>query len=379
MKRLVPLIVAILVVGAFAGTLLFLYRKSQAQPVHFETESPVTADIVKKTVATGSIVPRREIEIKPRVSGVVEELMVEPGEMVTAGQPIARIKIIPNVVSLNAAESQLDTSKISFESAEKELARFRTLREQKLISDIEFSRLELDFALRQKELESARSNLQLVRSGAAKGAGKVSNVVTSTVAGMVIEVPVKEGGSVTETNNFNPGSTIAFVADMGDMIFQGKVDESEVGKIKEGMPLDISIGAIEGKTFKGKLEHIAPKGQTVDGAIQFEIKAAMERVEGAFIRANYSANADVVLDRRTQVLAINEGLLQFEKDGKPFVEIETAPQTFTKRDVQLGLSDGIKVEVLTGVTKTDKIKIPETAGPAVTPPLGKRSRPPRGK
>ncbi len=372
MKRLVPLLFALVVLGAFAWTLLFLYRKSQAEPVHYRTETASKADIVKKTVATGSIVPRREIEIKPRVSGVIEKLSVKPGDMVTAGQEMARIKIIPNVVSLNAAESQVDTAKISFENATKELARYKTLREQKLISDIEYSRLELDFALREKELESAQSNLQLVRSGAAKGAGKVSNVVTSTVAGMVIEVPVKEGGSVTETNNFNPGSTIAFVADMGDMIFQGMVDESEVGKIKEGMPLDISIGAVEDKKFKGKLERIAPKGQAVEGAIQFEIKAAMEPVKDAFIRANYSANADIVLDRRTQVLAISEGLLQFDKDGTPFVEVETTPQVFERRAIKTGLSDGLIIEIVSGITLEDRIKKPESD--AGKPPEGPRRR-----
>jgi HlyD family secretion protein len=358
MKRLVPIAIALLIFGAFAWTLLFLYQKSQAAPVQFKTETPAKVDIVKKTVATGSIVPRQEVEIKPRVSGVIEKLFVEPGVVVKAGQEIARIKIIPNVVNLNAAESQVETAKISYQNAIKELARYKTLREQNLISDIEYSRLELDHALREKELESAQSNLQLVRSGAAKGAGKVSNVVTSTVDGMVIEVPVKEGASVTETNNFNPGTTIAFVANMGDMIFQGKVDESEVGKIKVGMPLDISIGAVEAKTFKGKLEYISPKGQSVEGAIQFEIKAAMEPVEGTFIRANYSANADVVLDRRTQVLAVNEGLLQFEKDGTPFVEVEVAPQRFEKRAIKTGLSDGLNIEILSGLALEDRIKKP---------------------
>jgi HlyD family secretion protein len=364
MRRLVPFLIGVLVLAAFAWTLVFLYRKSQAAPVHFKTGAPEIADIVRKTVATGSIVPRQEIEIKPRVSGVIEELFVEAGQVVEAGQPIARIKIIPNVVTLNSAESQVETARISFENAKKELGRFKDLAAANLISDIEYSRLALEHELKQKDLEAARANLQLIKSGAAKGAGKVSNVVASTVKGMVIDVPVKQGASVTETNNFNPGTTIAFVADMGDMIFQGRVDESEVGKIKEGMPLDIKIGAVDRKTFGGKLEYIAPKGQLVDGAIQFEIRASIQPVEGTFIRANYSANADIVLARREKVLALDESMLQFDKDGTPFVELEVAPQKFERRAVKLGLSDGQKVEILEGIAEGDKLKRPDSGKPA---------------
>jgi len=200
--------------------------------------------------------------------------------------------------------------------------------------------------------------LQLIRSGAAKGSGKVSNLVTSTVDGMVIDVPIKEGESVTETNNFNPGTTVAAVADMSDLIFEGHVDESEVGKIKEGMELDITIGALEKQRFKGKLEYIAPKGATMEGAIQFEIRAAVTLKAGVFVRANYSANANIVIDRKTDVLSVNEALLSFEKDGKPFVEVETAEQVFEKRPIEVGLSDGIRIEVKSGITESDKLKKP---------------------
>jgi HlyD family secretion protein len=184
-------------------------------------------------------------------------------------------------------------------------------------------------------------------------------VVTSTVDGMVIDVPVKLGVSVTESNNFNPGTTIASVADMGDMIFQGKVDESEVGKVKEGMKLKIKIGAIENQEFDGDLEYIAPKGVQAEGAIQFEIKASIVPREGVFIRAGYSANADIVLERRDKVLAVREALLQFE-DEKPYVEVETAPQIFERRDVKVGLSDGLNIEILGGIDKDAKIKKPQT-------------------
>jgi len=361
MRRIVPIVLGALLLVLFAGTLLFLYRKSQAEPVVYETETPFVATIIKKTVATGSLVPRREVIIKPRVSGVVDELFVEAGAEIKAGQDIARIKIIPNVVSLNQAEAAVDAARINFENAKKEQARYQTLLKQQLISEVEFTRYQLDYKLRQQELQSASSNLQLVKSGAAKGAGKVSNLVSSTVTGMVIDVPVKEGWSVTETNNFNEGTTIAVVADMGDMIFQGKVDESEVGKIKVGMPLEIVVGAIEKQKLEGKLEYIAPKGVDVEGAIQFEIKAAIAPVKGVFIRAGYSANADIVLEKRVDVLAVHEALLQFEKDGKPFVEVQVADQKFEKRPVEVGVSDGVQIEVLKGVDAKTQIKKPPLA------------------
>jgi len=373
MKKAVPISIGALLVLLFAGTLIFLYKKSQAEPVRFETESPFRADIVKKTVATGSLVPRKEIEIKPRVSGVIEKLLVQPGDDVKTGQEIARIKIIPNMVNLNSAESGVNTARIGFENARKELARYETLFKQQLISEAELQKYRLEFDLRRQELSSASSNLQLVKSGAAKGSDKVSNVVLSEADGMVIDVPVKEGTSVTETNNFNPGTTIALVADMNDMIFQGKVDESEVGKIETNMDLEIVVGAIEKEKVEGTLEYIAPKGTEVEGAIQFEIKAKIKPVKDrkVFIRAGYSANADIVLDRRKNVLAINESLLQFDADKKPFVEVEIGDQKFEKRPVEVGLSDGVKIEVLKGLDEKMKIKRPATAGPEGPPPGAK--------
>jgi HlyD family secretion protein len=371
MRRAFPIAIGLLLVFLFAGTLLFLYKKSQAEPVVFQTEKPFTATIVRKTVATGSLVPRREIEIKPRVSGVIEKLYVEPGNKVAAGQEIARIKIIPNMVSLNSAEAGVQAARISHQNAAKELARYQTLHRQQLISEAELGRFQLEHELRKQELEAATSNLQLIKSGAAKGSSKVSNVVLSEVDGMVIDVPVKEGTSVTETNNFNPGSTIALVADMNDMIFEGRVDESEVGKIKEGMTLEIVVGAIEEVRLEGTLEYIAPKGTSVEGAIQFEIRAAIQPVDDLFLRAGYSANADIVLDKREDVLAINEALLQFDDKSAPFVEVEIAPQQFERRPVVVGLSDGIQIEVLGGVDASTAIKRPPTAG-ASGPPRGRR-------
>lgn len=377
MKRALPALIVLGCVLGAAGTLWFLWSKSKKPPPPTRVESPELKDLVKKTVATGAIVPREEVEIKPRVSGVIEELFVEAGAEIKAGDPLARIRIVPDAASLQRAESGVQAARIAHDNARRELERARGLFAQGVIAEAELARYQTDLALRQQELASAGESLQIVKEGQGRSGGKVSNVVvTSTVNGMVIDVPIKVGASVIESNTFNPGTTVAVVADMSDMIFQGHVDESEVGKIEVGMPLDIKIGALERETFAGKLEHIAPKGKVVDGAIQFEIKAAVTPKPGVFVRAGYSANADVVLDRRTQVLAIREALVQYQ-DDKAFVEVETAPRTFARREVKLGLSDGIHTEVLEGVSKDDKLKQPATAGP---PSMAQQRRggPPRG-
>ena len=364
MKRIVPLLIVLVVLGLGVGTMYYLWSTSKKTPVVAKTESGEVKDIVKKTVATGAIVPREEVELKPRVSGVIEELYLEAGAMVKAGDKVAKIRIVPDAASMQRAQSAVQTAKIALDNAKRELARGQGLVSQGVIAAAELDRLKNDVALREQDLSAATGSLTIVKEGAARSGGGASNIiVTATRAGMVIDVPVKKGESVIESNNFNPGTTIASVADMGDMIFQGQVDESEVGKIKVGMALAIKIGALERETFEGKLEYIAPKGKLIDGAIQFEIKASIVPKAGVFIRAGYSANADVVLDKREKVFAIREALVQF-KDGQSFVEVETGPKQFERRDVKLGLSDGIYAEVLSGVTPENKIKQPANAGPA---------------
>jgi len=366
MKRILSWLFAAVLVFAIGGAFFYLYKQSQAKPVVFETELPEIADITKKTVATGSIVPRREVEVKPKVSGVLSELYVEPGKRVKLGDPLGKISIIPDAMQTNQADAGVRTAQIAYDNAQRELARNEALFKQGVVADAELQRFRTEFALRKQELATAGSNLQLVKEGATRGSGKASMlIVTATNDGMVIDVPVKVGFSVIQANNFNAGTTVAVIADMDDMIFEGRVDEAEVAKIKEGMKLAIKVGAIEKELLEGALEYISPKGKTIDGAIQFEIKAKVMQKTGMLIRANYSANADIVLDEKKQVLAIREALVQYagSDNTKPFVEVETSPQTFTKKDVVLGLSDGIKVEVVSGVAKGDKIKIPETAGP----------------
>jgi HlyD family secretion protein len=358
MKKALKILAGVIVLSIFVYTIYFLYQKSQAKPIEYEITQPFKTEIIKSTVATGSVVPRKEIMIKPKVSGIVEELYVEAGDMIREGDLIARIKIIPDMVSLNNAQSRLNRAKINLEDSKRQHDRQKELLDQGVIAAAEFETYDLAFKNATEEVEAAENNLELIKEGQTKKAGSVTNtVVKSTAEGMVLDVPVEVGFSVIESNTFNDGTTIASVADMGDMIFEGKIDETEVGKIKEGMPLILTVGAIDDASFSAVLEHISPKGVEENGAIQFKIKANVQLKKDEFIRAGYSANAKVVLDRTDSVLAIPESILQFEGDSS-YVEVETAPQQFQKRYIITGLSDGINVEVKSGLSMEDKIKKP---------------------
>ena len=358
MKKILSVIFGVIVISAFAGTIYYLHSKSVERPVVYETEQPTVTTIIKKTVATGSVVPRREVEIKPQISGIAAEIFVEPGDAVRQGDVVARIVIIPNMVSLNAAENRVNQAKISLENTRLDLDRNRRLRDEGILSDAGFQRYGLAYENAREELSGAINNLDLIKKGTLAASESSSNtLVRATIGGTVLEVPLEEGDSVIEANTFNAGTTIVTVADMSELVFEGKVDESEVGKIHPGMELLLNIGAIEGRQFGAVLEHIAPKGVEENGAIQFEIRAALHEQHDSFIRANYSANADIVLDRRDEVLAVNESLLLFDED-QPFVEVAVGEQRFERRDVELGLSDGIHIEVLDGLVAEDRIKKP---------------------
>ncbi len=346
-----------MVLAIFAGTLYFLYEKSKDKPIVFKTEAPFITDIVSKAVATGAIVPRKEIEIKPQISGVVEKIYVEPGDILKKNALIARLEIIPDMISLNNAETRLNQAHIRLKNAELELNRRKKLFDKKIISAAEYEQYEMTHKSTMEELASAESNLQLIKKGTTRQSKETTNtLIRSTIQGMVLEIPVEEGDSVIEANAFNAGTTIASVADMQAMIFKGRVDESEVGKMEVGMELILTIGALEDERFDARLEYIAPKGKEDKGTVQFEIRAALKLKESQFLRAGYSANADIVFERREAVLAIKESLLRF-KNGDAYIEVETAPQVFEKRAAELGLSDGINVEILAGVERTDRIKV----------------------
>lgn len=359
MKSIVRILIIALIVGGFGYTLWHLYDKAQEVPVVYETTNGFYTDIIRKTVATGTIIPKKEVAIKPRVSGIIEKVYVEEGEMVKKGDPIAKVKIVPDMVSLNNAKNRVQMAELGVSDARQNYDRQKILLDKGVIATAEMQPFQTTLNSAKQELLAAESNLQLIEEGALKDQGTSSNtLIRSTANGMVLDVPLKEGNSVIESNTFNEGTTIASIADMGQMIFEGKVDESEVGKIKEGMNLLITIGALEGHTFNAKLEHISPKGIEENGAIQFKIKAEVELQKDLFIRSGYSANADIVLERKDSVMAIPEALLVFgDSPDSVFVEVETSPQEFEKRAVVLGLSDGINVEIVSGIDTTANIKL----------------------
>lgn len=359
MKKFFRISALIVFVGLVLFGFYYLYTKSNQKDVEYDVQTATIDNVIQKTVATGKVTPRREIAIKPQVSGIIEELYVEPGEYVKKGDLLAKVKIIPDMLALNTADSRLKKAHLKLEDAKLVYERQKKVFEQGVIAEAEFQRYRIEYNSAIEELDAAENNLQLIREGITKKSGQVTNtLIRSTIKGMVLDVPVEEGTSVIQTNTFNEGTTIASIADMGEMIFEGKIDETEVGKIKEGMSLELTIGAIENETFEAVLEYISPKGVEENGAVQFEIKAKVKLSSDNFIRAGYSANANIVLERRDSVMVVSESLIKFEEENKDsiYVEVETEPQTFEKRYIQTGLSDGINIEVIDGIGLEDKLK-----------------------
>ncbi len=359
MKKSITRIILILIVLTFGGAMYYLYQKNAEDPVVYETEKPSKKNIIKKTVATGSILPLEEVLIKPNISGVIEEIFVEGGDYVKSGDLLCRIKVVPNLNALNDARNSIDESKIALDDQLRNLQRQKGLFEKGVISQVDLERAQVSYDQAKQAYGAANKNYDIVKTGTTKGFGNSANTqIRSTVSGMVLEVPVEVGNQVIESNTFNEGTTIAAIADVEKMIFEGKVDESEVGKIKEDLPLEITIGALEGKVFDAVLDYIAPKGKEENGAIQFEVKGTMTKQDSVFIRAGLSANASVILGRADSVLAIKEALVQFDDETKkPYVEIENGGQKFERKNIELGISDGIFVEIKSGLTEEDKVKV----------------------
>jgi HlyD family secretion protein len=359
MKKGITVTVLILIALVFFGALYYLYAKNQEPPVVFETDKVEMKTIVKSTLATGNIVPDEEVLIKPNISGIIEAVYIKAGESVKAGDMIAKIKVVANVSNLSNSQNQVKTTKIDLDNQEKLFQRQKTLFDKGVISANDFEAAQLAYNQAKQNYKASKEGYDIAKTGTTSGLGNYANtLIRSTVNGMVLDVPVKVGNQVIESNNFNEGTTIASVADIGRMIFVGKVDESEVGKIKENMPIEITIGAIENKKFDALLTYIAPKGKTENGAIQFEIKATMTNRDNTFIRAGLSANASIILEKAEKVVAVKESLIQFDKKTqKPYLEIENGAQKFQRKDVVLGVSDGIYVEIKSGIKSSDKIKV----------------------
>jgi HlyD family secretion protein len=329
-------------------------------------------DIENRTIATGKVEPRDEILIKPQISGIVAEVLKEAGQMIRVGDIIATVKVIPEMGQLNSAESRVKVAEINLKQVETEYARQQQLFKNGVISKEEFDASESAYQKAKEEKTNAQDALDIVREGVSKKYAKLSNTqIRSTISGMILDIPVKAGNSVIQANTFNDGTTIASIANMNDLIFRGNIDETEVGKVKEGMPLVLTIGAINNRKFDAVLEYVSPKGTEQNGAVLFEIKAAVQVSDSAFIRAGYSANAEIVLSKATGILTIPESSVEFSNDSAFVYVLKTEnPQEFEKKYIQVGLSDGINTEIKSGITLNEKIRGPKVNKKEMPKPQG---------
>lgn len=359
-------LIGILVLGAMWAAAFFI-KSNAKSAITYETQKPFTSSIEKKTVATGKVIPEDEIEIKPQISGIIDKIYLEEGAPVKTGDLIATIKVVPNEQALNQARGRVRNAEIALNNTEIEYNRNKALFDKGVISSQDFNNLKLQYDQSVQELSNARADYQIIRRGSAGGSASANTNIRATVTGTILEIPVEEGDQVIQSNNFNDGTTIASIADLGKMIFEGKVDEGEVGKLKLGMPLEISLGALEDQKFEAKLKFIAPKGVEETGAVQFKIEGDVQVNDSIMIRAGYSANASLVLERKDSIMVIPEALLQFDKDtDKPFVEVATGDQEFERKDIEIGISDGINVEIVSGLTKDDEVKVWKKTEPIKT-------------
>ena len=380
MKKYSKLILAAIVALIFIGTFVFLWQKSRPKDIVYSEFTPETKDILKTTIITGTIEPRNEVNVKPQISGIIAELMKEPSEHVQAGEVIARVKVIPDMASLSSAESRVRLSQINLTQAETDFKRTQNLHDQQLVSDEDYEKARQQLSQAREEKAAADDALQVVRDGISKSnASASSTLIRSTISGIILDIPVKVGNSVINSNTFNDGTTIATVANMEDLIFRGNIDETEVGRLSIGMPMKITIGALQDLSLEASLEYIAPKATQSNGANQFEIKAAIRLASlkkkdsdepvvmahsgagGSPIRAGFSANAEIVLAEARQVLSIPESAIEFSGDST-FVNIvggTADKKEYDRRPVTTGLSDGVNIEIKKGITASDKVRGPQ--------------------
>jgi HlyD family secretion protein len=356
MNKFVRYTLILLVIFGVLFAAAFFIKSNSKATISFETKTALITSIEQKTVATGKVIP--EDEVKAQVQGILQSLFVEEGDYVEEGDLLAKIKVVADEGQLNSAKGRLATAKIVLKNAQVEYNRNKSLFDKEIISQQEFQTADLTYSRAKQDLANAQSDFEIIKLGSAGGSASANTNVRATVAGTVLELPVKEGDQVIESNSFNAGTTIAIIADLNKMIFEGKVDEAEVGKLSIGMPLSVSLGAIQDKEFEAKLKFIAPKGNEEQGAVQFKIEGDVTLDSDFFVRAGYSANASLVLERKDSILALPEALMQFDKDTEqPFVEIELEEQKFERRDIIIGISDGMNVEIISGITLEDKIKV----------------------
>lgn len=359
MKKYIKIAVLVLIGIIIIGTFVFLYQKSQPEETMYHTMKAEKTNLVQTTVATGKIEPRDEVQIKPQISGIISEVYKEAGQTVKKNEVIAKVKVIPELGTLNAAESRVRLAEMNGKQAETDLQRMEKLYESKLVSNEEYEQTLLAARQAREEIQAAKDNLEIVKEGITKNSASFSStLIRSTINGLILDVPIKVGNSVIMSNTFNDGTTIATVANMNDLIFRGNIDETEVGRIHEGMPIKLTIGALQNLTFDAILEYISPKGVETNGANQFEIKAAITVPDTVQIRSGYSANAEIVLQRASKVLAVPESTIEFSGDSTfVYIMTDSVPQQkFERTQVTTGMSDGIKIEIKKGVTAQTKLR-----------------------
>lgn len=378
MKKYFKYILMALVAVIFIGTFVFLYIKSQPQPEVYDEFTLQRMDIRKTTVVTGKIEPRNEVNVKPQISGIITEILKEAGETVQEGEVIAKVKVIPDMGSLSAAQSRLRLAKINRKQAQTDYDREKTLFDKGLVAADEYDKIAQALRQAREEVDAAQDNLEVVRDGVSKSnASASSTLIRSTITGLILDIPVKVGNSVILANTFNDGTTIATVANMNDLIFRGNIDETEVGRLSTGMTMKITIGALQDLKFDARLEYIAPKATDQNGANQFEIKAAVNLPSNATnIRSGYSANAEIVLAEAKNVLAVQESAIEFDGDDTYVYVIkgEGDKQTYERRKVQTGISDGINIEIRSGVKPNERIRGPKMIATEKAEPMAKHGK-----
>ena len=359
MKKYLRIFMLALLALILIGTFVFLYQKSKPKATVYETLSAEVTDLEKTTVATGKVEPRDEILIKPQISGIIEELYKHAGDPIKKGEVIAKVKVIPELGQLNSAESRVRLAEINYKQTDVDFARIKKLYDGKLISREDYEKGEITYKQAREERITAKDNLQIIKEGITKNSASFSStLIRSTIDGLILDVPIKKGNSVIMSNTFNDGTTIASVANMTDLIFKGNIDETEVGRIHEGMPVKLTIGALQKLSFNAMLEYISPKGVENNGANQFEIKAAISAPKTVKIRAGYSANAEIVLQTAKKVIAIPESAIEFKGDSTfVYVLTDSVPeQKYKRQPIIIGMSDGIKVEVKKGLAAKAKVR-----------------------
>ena len=362
MKKYSKLIMAALIAVVFIGTFVFLYQKAQPKPVVYSEFTPKVTDISKVTVITGKIEPRDEVSVKPQISGIITHLYKQAGDMVSAGEVIAKVKVIPDMGQLSSAEARVRLAGINLKQAQVDFDREESLYRQRLVSEEEYDKQKQALSQAREEMAAAQDALEVVRDGVSKSnANASSTLIRSTISGLILDVPVKVGNTVVLSNTFNDGTTIATVANMNDLIFRGNIDETEVGRLVEGMPMKITVGALQDLRFDAVLEYVSPKAVENNGANQFEVKAAVTAVRDGKIRSGYSANAEIVLAKAEGVLSVPESAIEFSGDSTfVYVVGGTGEQkTYRRTQVVTGLSDGVNIEIKSGITTKDKVRGPQ--------------------